>query len=160
DEILKAPFGSRTNAIIRFDYDGLGNRIAKKVSLEGQQIERITYYVRDAQGNVLGVYNIRKDNADNTSGKIELKEHNLFGSSRLGMEQKNHILFISNGTLPLYDPFAREIGDKRYELSNQLGNVLSVVSDKKIPKLATGTSSLEYFNPDVKAYNDYYPFGM
>jgi RHS repeat-associated protein len=49
-------------------------------------------------------------------------------------------------------------GDKRYELSNHLGNVLSVVSDKKIPTF-TG-SSLNYFNPDVKSYSDYYPFGM
>jgi len=159
-EILKAPFGSRTNKIIRFDYDGLGNRIAKKVSIEGQLNETITYYARDAQGNVLSVYNIEKDNSDAGSGKIELKEHHIFGSSRLGMEQKNHMLFTTNGTLPSYDPFKREIGDKRYELSNHLGNVLSVVSDKKIPKLASGTSSLEYFNADIKAYNDYYPFGM
>ncbi|MGK0379247.1 MAG: RHS repeat-associated protein, partial [Patiriisocius sp.] len=49
-------------------------------------------------------------------------------------------------------------GDKRYELSNHLGNVLSVVRDKKIPAF-TG-SSLNYFNPDVKSYSDYYPFGM
>jgi len=33
-----------------------------------------------------------------------------------------------------------------------------VVSDKKIPNF-TG-SSLNYFNPDIKAYNDYYPYGM
>ncbi len=52
----------------------------------------------------------------------------------------------------------REVGDKRYELSNHLGNVLSVVSDKKIPTLAG--SSLVYFNPEVKAFNDYYPGGM
>ena len=49
-------------------------------------------------------------------------------------------------------------GDKRYELSNHLGNVLSVISDKKIPIL--GTSSLDYFEPEVKAFNDYYPYGM
>lgn len=54
--------------------------------------------------------------------------------------------------------YGRRTGDKRYELSNHLGNVLSVVSDKKIPTLFG--SSLQYFNPDIKAYNDYYPFGM
>ena len=54
--------------------------------------------------------------------------------------------------------YYRTIGDKRYELSNHLGNVLSVISDKKIPSLFKG--SLNYNNPDVKAYNDYYPFGM
>jgi len=59
--------------------------------------------------------------------------------------------------LSLYT-YNRKTGDKRYEMTNHLGNVLSVVSDKKIPKLAG--SSLQYFNPDVKAYNDYYPGGM
>ena len=59
--------------------------------------------------------------------------------------------------LALYT-YNRNTGDKRYELSNHLGNVLSVVSDKKIPKLAG--SSLRYFNADIKAYNDYYPGGM
>ena len=54
--------------------------------------------------------------------------------------------------------YFRNVGDKRYELSNHLGNVLSVVSDKKIPTLAG--SSLNYFNADIKTYNDYYPFGM
>jgi len=54
--------------------------------------------------------------------------------------------------------FTKRVGDRRYELTNHLGNVLSVVSDKKIPNF-TG-SSLNYFNADVLAYNDYYPFGM
>ena len=39
-----------------------------------------------------------------------------------------------------------------------LGNVLSVVSDKKIPNFTA--SSLNYFNADIKSYSDYYPFGM
>lgn len=46
-------------------------------------------------------------------------------------------------------------GDKRYELSNHLGNVLAVISDRKLP-----SSSLTYFKPDVLSYSDYYPFGM
>ena len=55
------------------------------------------------------------------------------------------------------------IGDKRYELSNHLGNVLVVVSDKKIPDFNiqdTPSSGLKAFNADVLSYNDYYPFGM
>ncbi|MEP0266068.1 RHS repeat-associated core domain-containing protein [Dokdonia sp.] len=55
--------------------------------------------------------------------------------------------------------YINKTGDKNYELSNHLGNVLSVVSDKKIPILASN-GSLTHFTPDVKAYNDYYPFGM
>ena len=54
--------------------------------------------------------------------------------------------------------FTKDVGDRRYELSNHLGNVLSVVSDKKIPTLSGDV--LTHFNADVLAYNDYYPFGM
>jgi RHS repeat-associated protein len=49
------------------------------------------------------------------------------------------------------------VGDKRYELSNYLGNVLSVVSDRK---LFQNTLSFTTFAPDVLSYSDYYPFGM
>ncbi len=49
------------------------------------------------------------------------------------------------------------MGDKRYELSNHLGNVLSVVSDRK---LFQNTLSFTTFAPDVLSYSDYYPFGM
>jgi hypothetical protein len=51
------------------------------------------------------------------------------------------------------------IGDKRYELSNHLGNVLVVVNDKKIPAIDPNSLNLNYFNADVLSYNDYYPFG-
>lgn len=47
----------------------------------------------------------------------------------------------------------RFVGDKQYELSNHLGNVLSVITDRS---LLTGN----IFMPDVLSYSDYYPFGM
>jgi len=49
-------------------------------------------------------------------------------------------------------------GDKRYELSNHLGNVLVVVNDKKLPGAASGT--IPYYNSDIASYSDYDPFGM
>lgn len=49
------------------------------------------------------------------------------------------------------------VGDKRFELSNHLGNVLVVVSDKKI---ADNTIAVTKFNPDVLSFSDYYPFGQ
>jgi len=72
----------------------------------------------------------------------------------------NEPVWMTNSfdTVVFTDTYERLTGDKRYELSNHLGNVLSVVSDKKIPNF-TG-SSLNYFNADIIAYNDYYPFGM
>ncbi|NQY07199.1 MAG: hypothetical protein HRT68_13670, partial [Flavobacteriaceae bacterium] len=58
---------------------------------------------------------------------------------------------------------SRSTGDKRYELSNHLGNVLSVINDKKLPEFNTEddiSSGLLCFNADVLSYSDYYPFGM
>ncbi|OWP82669.1 hypothetical protein BWK59_14625 [Flavobacterium davisii] len=51
----------------------------------------------------------------------------------------------------------RFVGDKNYELTNHLGNVLSVITDRK---LFIGNSANNFtFMPDVLSYNDYYPFG-
>ncbi len=49
--------------------------------------------------------------------------------------------------------YNRLTGDKRFELSNHLGNVLSVITDRKIVKDGS-------FDADIIAFNDYYPFGM
>lgn len=47
----------------------------------------------------------------------------------------------------------RYIGDKQYELSNHLGNVLSVISDRNL-------YLNDHYSADVISYSDYYPFGM
>ncbi|MBC9814026.1 hypothetical protein H9Y05_16250, partial [Crocinitomicaceae bacterium CZZ-1] len=114
---------TKTNGItIRFEYDGLGNRIAKHVT-EGGDVTS-TYYVVDAQGNVMHVYtgNIRAADGGGTVYNLYLSERNLYGSSRLGQEQVNMALtqaapFNYSGMLD------NAYGDKRYELSNHLGNV-------------------------------------
>lgn len=218
-------------SVISFQYDGLGNRIAK-TEVDNN---KTTLYVRDAQGNVLAVYDSQSDGgidpgnpddypvnityaqldgtATRTYGALEnlgvanlngteiaveapgnitflagnsitllpnfevkaggqflaqitdltnggggntegmfLTEHHIYGSSRLGMEQKN--LEITEDPVTLEQTlFENTVGDKRYELSNHLGNVLSVVTDRKL-----GTNG--DYSPDVVAYNDYYPFGM
>ena len=89
DKIIKD-----TGVIIAFEYDGLGNRLAKRVT--SGQTTTTTYYERDAQGNVLAVY--EKD-ADN----LFLSEHHIYGSSRLGIEQKN---------IPLVDTQELKIAQK------------------------------------------------
>ena len=49
-------------------------------------------------------------------------------------------------------------GQKRYELSNHLGNVLSVITDRRIQ--ACGAGDDIYYNAQVVSVSDYYPFGM
>ena len=48
-------------------------------------------------------------------------------------------------------------GKKQYEITNHLGNVLSTVSDYKLPYL-NSTGKLCY-NPDIRSENKYYAFG-
>jgi len=52
------------------------------------------------------------------------------------------------------------VGNKRYELSNHLGNVMTVISDKITPIDTTSDGLWDYFNPSLVSATDYYPFGM
>lgn len=112
---------------------------------------------------------------------IALKELHLYGSHRLGLESKNRIVnltfFSDDGTnedtgkfidqevtyltniTPLYRYQHRMLGRKYYELANHLGNVLAVVTDRKLPGDHTGTS-VDYYAAQVIKATDYYPFGM
>jgi len=55
--------------------------------------------------------------------------------------------------------FAR--GNKFFELSNHLQNVLVTISDKKIGvDVAPADGIIDYYNADVVTASDYYPFGM
>jgi RHS repeat-associated protein len=50
-------------------------------------------------------------------------------------------------------------GQKEYELTNHLGNVLATVTDKKLGH-SSNDSTVDYYNADVVSAQDYYPFGM
>lgn len=54
----------------------------------------------------------------------------------------------------------RTLGNKSYEVSNHLGNVMVAVSDRKTPAQETTTNMVAFNETDIKSYNDYYPYGM
>ncbi|GAA4321071.1 RHS repeat-associated core domain-containing protein [Flaviaesturariibacter amylovorans] len=151
DRIVKAP---ALNTEIAYDYDAAGNRIGKKVTVNG--LSTYTFYVRDAQGNTLGIY------TKTGNQPVQWGEQMLYGSSRLGTIHLNVPVpaapMVPVGTATLHDGF--EYVRKTYELSNHLGNVLATVSDQKrgVDPGADGTS--DYYIADVATANDYYPFGM
>jgi RHS repeat-associated protein len=66
---------------MQFLYDAAGNRVRKTVR-EGASITH-TYYVRDASGNVMAVYEYRQD-ATTNAYQLMLTEQPLYGSDRLG----------------------------------------------------------------------------
>jgi RHS repeat-associated protein len=133
---------TKTNGTtISYAYDAAGNRVQKTVSgAVGLGNATITYYVRDAQGNTLALYE------QVNSGTITLTEQHLYGSSRLG----------------IYKPVQPgiTIARREYELSNHLGNVLAVISDRKLPVDVGNNGTIDYYTAEVLSQNDYYPFGM
>gem|GEM_PF-2950814 len=50
--------------------------------------------------------------------------------------------------------------EKTYELSNHLGNVLTVVSDRKIAVVNSGATDIDHFTGEILTANDYYAFGF
>uniref|UniRef100_UPI001A982D61 RHS repeat domain-containing protein n=1 Tax=Foetidibacter luteolus TaxID=2608880 RepID=UPI001A982D61 len=147
--------------LIAYTYDAGGNRISKAVSNDGGTTT--TWYVRDAGGNVMGVY-VSGDNTKN-SGRLTQTETHLYGSSRLGLYKAevdvtlaatNTATLAGGKTAYLYS-FTR--GEKFFELSNHLGNVLAVVTDKKLQH-TEDNSTVDYYLADVASANDYAPFGM
>ncbi|MGC4102993.1 DUF6443 domain-containing protein [Ferruginibacter sp.] len=165
--IHKVKSGTQTD--ITYTYDASGNRISKSVGYtpdRGVPQVRTTYYVRDASGNVMSVY--EAGNNELNTGQLTQTELHLYGSSRLGVYnvktnvQTESRTFISmsgvpggNGELTTFTT-----GNKFFELTNHLGNVLVTISDKRIVYDANNDGIAEYYKADVITATDYYPFGM
>lgn len=101
-----------------------------------------------------------------------LSEWHIYGSSRIGIYNANLCMATrrvkieegiitqqenTNVSYLSYSYYTISRGAKRYELTNHLGNVLTVVSDKKIP-VCTG-EIVSFFLADVVSATDYSPFG-
>jgi uncharacterized protein (TIGR02594 family) len=113
--------------------------------------------VRDAQGNVMSVYEHKVDNTAQTLTYTQQEKH-IYGSSRVGMDvaEKNMI-----STSVTAQSFYRESGKTQYELSNHLGNVLTVITDKKqAVESTTTTGTVDYFVVEILSASDYSPFGV
>ncbi len=171
---------------MEFTYDPSGKRISKTVKprangiLKDEVYWTTTFYVYDATGNVMAVYE-RSYQALTPLNfyreSIRLVEQHIYGSDRIGLRKCNvlvyEIVFTASidsnthrftgkgipvvsqedgtpgneGRGPVASPavhvvagsgnhlaeqYQRTLGDKRYELKNHLGNVLSVITDRKI----------------------------
>jgi RHS repeat-associated protein len=128
-KVIRTATSSKPN--LEFTYDASGNRIAKKV-IQPNGDYKTTFYVRDASGNVMAVYK--------TSGttNLSLEEQHIYGSSRLGIFKKDKNRKSTT----------RALGERRYELTDHLGNVRVVLSDYKKAESI------------ILSATDYYPFGM
>jgi len=110
--------------------------------------------------------------------EIKVDEFHLYGSNRLGVYEANkpisrrvardlnndnqvsnneYIVETPEEVLYLYSSYQLERGAKRYELANHLGNVLTVISDKKTANFTGSTFS--HFTAERISATDYSPFG-
>jgi RHS repeat-associated protein len=143
---------TKTGGNIAYSYDAAGNRISKIVN------GVTTFYVRDAQGNLLALYT--KD-----ATTLKWDEQHLYGSSRVGMARPGFAITTARPN-DVYsaaaDPLANGIEGKRsYELTNHLGNVLATISDRKLAVPLTGNpGQINYYTAELLSSQDYYTFGM
>ncbi len=127
----------------RLSYSPMGQR-QTKARIQSGILGIYDVYIHDASGNVMAVYS-----ADITKDELKLKERHIYGSSRLGVYNKEIAIYAP----PTGISFTR--GQKTYELSNHLGNVNTVISDRKKQTAVAGS-----YLADIKSYVDYYPFGV
>jgi RHS repeat-associated protein len=134
------------------------NRIMKAIKTGADTV--FTFYIRDAQGNVLGVY------TRTTAGTPTIKwaEQYIYGSGRLGSFHPG-IAWTATSTYsgPHYATTKKLLqGQRRYELSNHLGNVLATINDRRIPRdtKIPQDNIADYYDAVVLSAQDYYPFGM
>lgn len=101
-EVHKLPFMDQgVPDVIAFHYDGLGNRIGKsKYKLDNSNDKETTFYARDAQGNVLGIYDVTSSrNVNEIDLEMIHKEQHIYGSSRLGIENVGTTIVNDNFTV-------------------------------------------------------------
>lgn len=146
---------------VYYYYDASGNRMGKRVETitSTGTGNNYTWYVRDASGNVMSVYTATASNASIPTN-LSVNERHLYGSSRLGIltikqDVKAAMPSYVSGS-PYKSNFMR--GNKYYELSNHLGNVLTTISDEKVGHDA-GNGTIDYYDADIVSASDYYPFG-
>jgi len=135
-----------------FHYGADGQRVVKEVQSGTGDPQTRDYYVRDAQGNIMAIY--RTDMAES----FKVKERPMYGSSRVGVD--NYELELCALDLANYDPLNDPPGDQRYELSDHLGNVTSVLTDELLGVDVDADLDYDYFQPHVVSAQGYEPGGF
>ena len=108
-------------ANLQFAYNAMQQRVIKRVAQNGDTTR--TYYIRDAQGNTMGVYTRHNDS-------VSWREQYIFGLSRLGLYRADTLV---NKDLQVISKIYE--GKRNYELKNHLGNVFAVINDRKTDNL-------------------------
>jgi len=139
-----------------FGYGASGSRILKQVGADpdlgtGYREQ----YIRDAQGNVMAIYQFAPAPDQNTPLSFAVTQRPIYDSSRLGLDA---------ATLELSDPNYNENdpvdnGKVRYELTDHLGNVCAVINDVAEGYSTDADPESEEWHPELLSAQEYEPFG-
>ena len=144
----KVTWIDRGNVQMDLLYSPMGQRQIKVTSGSQGTVER--YYIHDASGNVMCIYETQKD-------RLFLKEQPIYGSSRLGV-MRNEIEIRQELRAEPAAKFTRILGQRRYELPDHLGNVHTSLSDRKQENKVI--NDIMTYLPQTASFTDYYPFGF
>lgn len=183
DKVSYDPRSGKTP--LEFTYDASGSRLTKTSTISNDRIT--TVYIRDAGGNIMATYEMVDEQRTNVGEDPEyfppsssiyaktLKETVLYGASRLGVRKFDtdwdSYLEIEEEPMDMSETLSTFVlgttwtdkstrGDKLYESSNHLGNVLVTFSDKKLGQVNSMVSTkADFYEAIVTTASDYYPFG-
>jgi hypothetical protein len=165
--IYRSPSNSEEPNELAYLYDPNGNRLQKDVNYYNSSVNsaKHEWYVRDAQGNIMALYTVTSLVGQTTQSPLILCERYIYGSSRIGVVHGRQNMDslkaypVSASLIGNTYLYQQQRGDKFFELSNHLGNVLVTVSDKKYGHNG-GSGTYDYYNADVVNATDYHPFEM
>jgi RHS repeat-associated protein len=110
---------------LAFGYGAGGQRISKQVGgTVGDPGTYREHYIRDAQGNIMATYRLHPN------GAFRVQERPIYGSSRVGLYAGKVDLYPATQLVPM--PQVIPVFDAllRYELTDHLGNVGTVVTGR------------------------------
>jgi len=127
------------NKFLEFVYNPMGQRVVKieknvsggnAVAQSAGYSWNYTYYTYDANGQVMATYKVTMNSSASTQRAI-VDEQMIYGAGRLGMVRQVKTIY-NNAYSTLEGPkFTNKVGQKNYELTNYLGNVNTVITDRK-----------------------------
>lgn len=149
-EVIRTSTSDKKN--LSFDYDAMGQRIAKHVyDNQTGLLEKTTYYLLDANGTCMNIY---EHEVTDTDVLYTLKERHIYGSSSLGIKMDSLNMF----TATISNNVTTVLGRKYYHLTNHLSNNLTTINDIKIP--VSSGNNVDYFDVGIVNIYDYSPFGV
>ncbi len=154
-EIDMASAGSKPD--LKFEYNSFGLRVAKHLFNQSNVLLSSEYFVHDATGNIIAVYSYTFDDVEELA-QFKLTELDIYGYGKVGVLKPDLEML---GAIVDTSYFSRTLGKKNYFLSNHLSNIISTISDMKLPVESTITAGeVGSYRSDIIASNDFSLFGV